>query len=156
MDNCSLLRVLVKAKGSVELGVSGPSMSPFLIPGDKVMIAPCADLSVGVLVVFPGERSGEPVLHRVVMIADGEVAVVGDNTCTASAASISQLIGQVTMVRFERNGEWRALSHMVLAEDIARLSRLIALGGDGASSLQSERRKLCVSLRVGLMEQCGD
>ncbi len=153
MDNCGLLRVLVKAKGVVEMSVSGQSMSPFLLPGDKVSVVPCINLRAGDLVVLPGNRSGEPVLHRVTSISSGEVAVVGDNACAASTVPVSQLIGQVTKMRLEGDEGWCALPHMLLAEDIARLSCHIATGGDDVLQLKLKRRELCAFLRAELMGQ---
>ncbi len=153
MDNCSLLRVLINAKGSAEIGVSGSSMSPFLFSGDMTMITPCAELAVGDLVVFPGGRSGEPVLHRVALLADGGVTVVGDNACVASAMPISQLIGQVTKVRFGKREEWCSVSHPILAGNIARLSYRIAVDGDNVASLKSKRYELSALLRAELGHQ---
>lgn len=82
------------------LRISGQSMSPYLIPGQTVLIEPCdaRSLRPGHLVAF--EREGRIVLHRVLSVnaVTGKVIEKGDNERAGSELESGQVLGRAVAI----------------------------------------------------------
>ncbi len=158
-----LARTTIKLRGYLELEVAGSSMMPTLCAGETVRIEALQSAEPGTLVVFPGARSGHPVLHRVVACQSGSICAIGDNGRKGAWVDECDVIGKVAAVRI--NGTWVALWPDGLMRRISQASLAIAHLIEGAeetlfeaqiSSLERSRLRLCVELRERLEAQLAE
>lgn len=131
MNTCDLLRSIVKRKGSVIMEASGSSMSPFLLPGEKVRLVPATNLNPGDVVVHPGRRSGLPVLHRIIEKKDERIKTMGDGAFAVTAIKQNQVVAKLSHVWSEQLGIWCSIPPAVSqSTEIASISFLLAEGNN--------------------------
>ena len=108
---CELLR---EGHQHIPVTVSGASMTPFLDPGDTVLLyLPKSPIAVGDVILF--SRAGQQyVLHRVVgLFPDGTLELLGDAQVCSELVAPGQVRAIVTAVRRgdrlldERSLRWR-------------------------------------------------
>jgi len=76
---------------------SGISMQPMIHKGDLALVRAQADYHVGDVVLYNNQLLGEPVLHRIVLIQDGDYYFRGDNNdfVDPGYATRSELVGKL-------------------------------------------------------------
>lgn len=152
LSRCDLMRGLLCRKGELEIRVSGRSMLPSLQSGDVVRLAPFdGRLCAGDLVVYPGRRSRNPVLHRVVKADGGNVCLMGDNATVFTDIQRADIVGMARSVFLD--GEWHSASVAVeqglLIAELSDSIREASLGKriDEVERLQRKRRAECQKWR---------
>jgi hypothetical protein len=101
----------------------GKSMSPLILPSDKVIIAKASFLKINDIVVFKKEK--RLIAHRLIYISPTEDFLVtkGDNNLKSDGKiKPSQLLGKVNFIK--RNGKTIKLSHIYLSQSSAYLQEL--------------------------------
>ena len=116
----------LRAGRSTVLRVSGRSMYPFLVPGQRVLLEPTGACSLrrGDLVAF--ERGGRVVLHRVLGVneATGRVTEKGDNVRQANILEACQVIGRASAVLAPKQALLNRSRYTWTGQWLARLSAL--------------------------------
>ena len=92
-----LLTVYKKRGFPFELGVTGVSMKPLLLEGDRVTISPKENCSVGDVVVFVYEEV--PLIHRLLEIKGELFLCKGDNALRIEKIQKDEIIGKVISAR---------------------------------------------------------
>jgi signal peptidase I len=101
----------------------GKSMSPLILPSDKVVIAKASSLKINDIVVFKKEK--RLIAHRLIYISPTKDFLVtkGDNNLKSDGKiKPSQLLGKVNFIK--RNGKTIKLSHIYLSQSSAYLQEL--------------------------------
>jgi hypothetical protein len=161
MNNSDFLRSAIKLRGFIDIDVVGSSMSPSLLSGDRVRLIPPITMSIGCLAVFPGRRSGQPILHRLIDARHDGFDVVGDGATVLTSERIENSIGIVKSLWHPQKGFWVDIPLDEESFAIATLSKRIienkeALTGDPVrdgvnDSLLLARRDICRKWRVALL-----
>jgi hypothetical protein len=88
----------LRAGKPVPLRITGHSMYPFLVPGEWVLIEPCATESLrpGDLIAF--ERDGRLILHRLLCVGAENVVEKGDNGLQEGVVEQGKILGRATAV----------------------------------------------------------
>ena len=152
-SRCDLARRLLDRRGELEIRVSGRSMLPSLRPDDTMLLVPINErLSLGDLVVYPGRRSLEPVLHRAVHVDENVIRLVGDNAIVFTDIRREDAVGMVRALFW--GGSWRPVSvasehGLCIAELNALICGVSASGKLGlVTRFQNERRAECLRWRA--------
>ncbi|MBU0572380.1 nucleotidyltransferase family protein [Patescibacteria group bacterium] len=104
----------------------GKSMSPLILPNDKIIVAKTSSLKVNDIVVFKKEK--RLIAHRLIYISPSKDFLVtkGDNNLKSDGKiKPSQILGKVNFIK--RNGETIKLSHIYLSQSSAYLQELIKI-----------------------------
>jgi len=107
----NLIRDTVTKRKILSFNAPGSSMAPFIHSGDKIFVAPVAQVSIrtGDVLAFVHPDTGRVLAHRVVRITGGHFFTKGDNIRGEGDGwiSIAHVLGRV--IRVQRNGNERRL-----------------------------------------------
>lgn len=121
----NLIRDTVTKRKILSFNAPGSSMAPFIHSGDKIFVAPVAQVSIrtGDVLAFVHPDNGRVLAHRVVRITDGQFFAKGDNVSGGGDGwfSFADVLGRV--VRIQRNGKERRFGFGLEKLLIALLSR---------------------------------
>ncbi|MBQ9162094.1 MAG: HPr-rel-A system PqqD family peptide chaperone [Clostridia bacterium] len=126
LQNIMYLRL--KSGADVDITVTGVSMEPSLREGDVVTVRRADSYDVGDILVFR-YKSGELLIHRLLLINDGRYFCKGDNALRLEDVEYGQIAGKV----IKRNGEEPLALTTVGLELSYLISRVFRKSGYDAS-----------------------
>ncbi len=96
-----ILPALVRAKGKIELSLSGTSMLPVLSCGQTITVCAKEQYEIGDILVFL-YKNGEVLTHRLLKIQNGRYFCKGDNSFRLEDIEKKDIIGAVEL-EFDKN-----------------------------------------------------
>lgn len=141
------LQLVLRARGFLDVNVSGVSMAPLLEEGDAVRVTPAEGVGLGD-VCLVGSGAGF-VLHRVVRTKGETLVLQGDHARDVTMANPREVVGVASAVKVGGAGVWHSLQDGPRCRRaLARVSYATRYGGllDGETAAGSLMLRVLFSL----------
>lgn len=97
-----VLKMIVSAAGHAGVTISGVSMQPVLLDGQKAEVEYCDQYEIGDILVYEYKSEGI-LVHRLLKIENGIYFCKGDNSFRLEAIMARQVIGKVKIKNDKNN-----------------------------------------------------